>query len=224
MIHNFFDFNKTLVLLLRDQPFLVLNSQAFTIGNAQPYLYNSNSSEYPFQAVVGTLETYVVDNNAASATTVVRRIMKNLSNQTLNYQGTNEITNVKRSLGYTSLSSIVFLKRSNEVGYFLSGIAGLLYSNYFNPLQKGWAVINQSNLQNSNNVVTSSSYALFYASSTTGLTQYGSTTLWYAIDTDLRTLTVWQDLTTPSFLSYLVDHTATLSQDDIVRITKTQSM
>jgi hypothetical protein len=224
IIHNFFDFNKTLVLLLRDQPFRVLNSQTFTIGNAQPYLYNSNSSQYPFQAVVGSLETYVVDNNAASATTVIRRIMKNLSNQTLNYQGTNEITNVKRSLGYTSLSSIALLKRSNEVGYFLTGIAGLLYTNYFNTLQKGWAVINQSNLQNSNNVVTSSSYALFYASSTTGLTQYGSTTLWYKIDTDLHTLTVWQDLTTPSFLSYLVDHTATLSQEDIVRITKTQSM
>jgi disulfide bond formation protein DsbB len=109
------------------------------------------------------------------------------------------------------------------VGYFLIGIGGLLYNNYHDPLQKGWAVINQSNLQNSNNVVTSSSYALFYASSTSGLTQYGSTTLWYKIDTDLRTLTVWEDPSTPSFSSYLLEHTATLSQTDIVPLTKTQS-
>jgi hypothetical protein len=223
ILHNFFDFNKTMIILFGEDPFLVLNSQSFTIGNAQPYLYNSNSSEYPFQAVIGNHHTYTVDNNATSSTTIVRRIMKNLNNQTLNYQGTNEITNVKKSLGYTSLTSIAFLKRTNELGYFLNGIGGLLYNNYYDPLQKGWALINQSNLQNSNNVVTSSSYALFYASSTSGLTQYGSTTLWYKIDTDLRTLTVWEDPSTPSFSSYLLEHTATLSQTDIVPLTKTQS-
>jgi hypothetical protein len=137
--------------------------------------------------------------------------------KTLNLQGNDEITKAK-ALSYTVLSSVVPLARIGNIGYLLGGISALNYATQPLPGQAGWAVVQLSNIFNSNITVTSASYALLYTTDKTSLTRYQTTTLYYRIDTTNQTLTVWQDPTLPSFLSYVQLNSGTISFQDVKQL------
>jgi len=215
---DYFDFNKTMVLLdMFTNPCLVLNNQTMRIGNNQPYLYNPDPAS-PLEMVVGFNYNYLTDNSPSTSSGVVNQMTREDGKRTLNLQGTTEIPRAQ-SLSYTSLASIVPLSAQDHIAYFLSGISALNYK--YQPLsgQAGWAVVQVSNIFNSNSVVTSSSFALLYSTTRAGLTQYKSTSLWYSLDASNQTLTVWQDPdpATPSFLSYLLENKSTIALQDVVQ-------
>ena len=215
---DYFDFNKTLVLLdMFTNPCLVLNNQTMRIGNNQPYLYNPEPGN-PLEIVVGFNYNYLTDNSTSTSSGVVNQMTREDGKRTLNLQGTTEIPKAQ-SLSYTSLASIVPLSAQDHIVYFLSGISALNYKHQPLSGQAGWAVVQVSNIVNSNSVVTSSSFALLYSTTRAGLTQYKSTSLWYSLDVPNQTLTVWQDSdpTTPSFLSYLLENKSTIGVQDVLQ-------
>jgi hypothetical protein len=215
---DYFDFNKTMVLLdMFTNPCLVLNNQTMRIGNNQPYLYNPDPAS-PLEIVVGFNYNYLTDNSPSTSSGVVNQMTREDGKRTLNLQGTTEIPKAQ-SLSYASLASIVPLSAQDHIAYFLSGISALNYKHQPLSGQAGWAVVQVSNIVNSNSVVISSSFALLYSTIRAGLTQYKSTSLWYSLDVPNQTLTVWQDPdpTTPSFLSYLLENKSTIALQDVVQ-------
>jgi hypothetical protein len=213
---NYFDFNDTLVVLENNNPFLFLNNQAMRIGNTQPYLFNPMVS-VPFQIVIGSTYNYTLDISTVDSSGIVARMTRVDGTKTLNLQGNDEITKAK-ALSYTVLSSVVPLARIGNIGYLLGGVSALNYATQPLPGQAGWAVVQLSNIFNSNITVTSASYALLYTTDKTSLTRYQTTTLYYRIDTTNQTLTVWQDPTLPSFLSYVQLNSGTISFQDVKQV------
>ena len=212
---TYFDFNKTMVLLdMFANPCLFLNNQNMQIGNTQDYLYNPNPSE-PLEMVVGFNYNYVSSSNTEK-NGVVARVSREDGSRTLNIQGNSE-TPKARSISYTALSSVIPLAKQENTVYFLGGVNAINYAHQPLANQAGWAAIQLSNILNSNSVVTTKSFALIYAPTTMGLTQYKTTSLWYSLDILNQTLTVWEDPTMPSFSTYVTENTSTISFQDVIQ-------
>ena len=213
---NFFDFNRTLVVMDAGKPYVYWNINTFSTTNQLPYVSFATEGYGSTSLIIGFMNNYILQ---VTPTQVPDRIALATDNSV----NTNETPTL--GVGYVSLAEIVPLTVSMISGqlqgnnsYYLNGVSGIGFAD---PLDsnKSWAVLQVANLFNSNNAYVTESAILVKTTSKTGLTQYLSTTFFYSYDEVLNKLTVWEDPTQDSFEAFLLANHGTIMTSDLRQMT-----
>jgi hypothetical protein len=215
-LDNFFDFNRTLVILDAGKPCVYWNINTFSTTNQLPYVSFATEGYGSTSLIIGFMNNYLLQ---VTPTQVPDRIALATDNSV----NTNETPTL--GVGYVSLAEIVPLEVAMIPGqlqgnssYYLNGVSGVGFADPLDS-RKSWAVLQVANLFNSNNPYITTPAILVKTASKAGLTQYLSTTFWYSFNEGLNTLTVWEDPTQDSFAAFLLGNQGTIMTSDLRQMT-----
>ena len=219
VLDNFFDFNRTLMVLDAGKPYLYWNTDIFSPANQIPYVSFATEGYSSTSLVIGFMNNYLLQLTAT-------RVPDRISVATDTSLNINETPTV--GVGYVSLAQIVPLEVQMIPGqlqgnssYYLNGVSGIGFKDPLDTYQS-WAVLQVANLFNSNNPYVTIPAILKTTTSKVGLTQYLSTTFWYSYNEMRNTLTVWKDPTQDSFAAFLLGNKGTIMTSDLRQMTHPQ--